>query len=171
MLREGAKINRSLLALANCINALVSMKKGLHIPYRDSKLTRLLKNSLEGTAVSVMIANISCASGQFDESRETLLYANRAKNIKITEGAAKRILSVKKNQQYQKMVNHLKMELRDMKMSLSNTINAAPSPHADEDYDDSFEGPIVVPVPGDDTQYPPSPGTPPPLLSPRSLSC
>lgn len=123
MLREGAKINRSLLALANCINALVSQKKGLHIPYRDSKLTRLLKESLGGGAVSVMIANISSASGQFDESRETLLYANRAKNIKISEAASKRI-SV--NQlQYQQVVLDLKMELRDLKQTLSSTIKLA----------------------------------------------
>jgi len=57
---------------------------GLYIPYRDSKLTRLLKDSLGGGsgAHTVMIANVSCASSQFDETRETLLYANRAKNIK-----------------------------------------------------------------------------------------
>jgi len=47
-LREGAKINRSLLALANCINALGKKSKGRYIPYRDSKLTRLLRDSLGG---------------------------------------------------------------------------------------------------------------------------
>jgi kinesin family protein 18/19 len=56
---EGANINRSLLALGNCINALVEMHKGvgkIHIPYRDSKLTRLLKDSLGGNCRTVMIA-------------------------------------------------------------------------------------------------------------------
>lgn len=62
-LREGAKINRSLLALANCINALGDKaKKGFFVPYRDSKLTRLLKDSLGGNCKTVMIANISPSS-------------------------------------------------------------------------------------------------------------
>lgn len=62
-LREGAKINRSLLALANCINALGDKtKKGIFVPFRDSKLTRLLKDSLGGNCKTVMIANISPAS-------------------------------------------------------------------------------------------------------------
>lgn len=65
-LMEGAKINRSLLALANCINALGDKnKKGFFVPYRDSKLTRLLKDSLGGNCKTVMIANISPASSQF----------------------------------------------------------------------------------------------------------
>lgn len=63
---EGAKINRSLLALANCINALGDKnKKGFFVPYRDSKLTRLLKDSLGGNCKTVMITNISPASSQF----------------------------------------------------------------------------------------------------------
>lgn len=64
---EGAKINRSLLALANCINALGDKsKKGFFVPYRDSKLTRLLKDSLGGNCKTVMIANVSPASAQFE---------------------------------------------------------------------------------------------------------
>ena len=62
-LREGAKINRSLLSLANCINALGdNSKKGTFVPYRDSKLTRMLKDSLGGNSKTIMIANISPAS-------------------------------------------------------------------------------------------------------------
>ena len=57
-LNEGANINRSLLALANCINALASDRGG-HVPYRDSKLTRLLKDSLGGNCRTMMIANVS----------------------------------------------------------------------------------------------------------------
>ncbi len=65
-MREGAKINRSLLALANCINALGEKnKKGFFVPYRDSKLTRLLKDSLGGNCRTVMIANISPAAGGY----------------------------------------------------------------------------------------------------------
>jgi kinesin family protein 18/19 len=62
-LREGAKINTSLLSLANCINALGDKrKKGTFVPYRDSKLTRMLKDSLGGNSRTIMIANISPAN-------------------------------------------------------------------------------------------------------------
>ena len=62
-LREGAKINTSLLALANCINALGDKtKKGSFVPFRDSKLTRMLKDSLGGNCKTVMIATVSPAS-------------------------------------------------------------------------------------------------------------
>ncbi|NWS98151.1 KIF19 protein, partial [Mionectes macconnelli] len=83
-MKEGAHINRSLLALGNCINAL-SEKGGSRaqfVNFRDSKLTRLLKDSLGGNSRTVMIAHISPASSSFEESRMTLIYAYRAKNIK-----------------------------------------------------------------------------------------
>ncbi|XP_053721433.1 kinesin-like protein KIF18A isoform X2 [Synchiropus splendidus] len=82
-LREGANINRSLLALGNVINALADPKsKKMHIPYRDSKLTRLLKDSLGGNCRTVMIANVSPSSLSYDDTHNTLKYANRAKEIK-----------------------------------------------------------------------------------------
>ena len=81
-LREGAKINQSLLALANCINALGDKtKKGAFVPYRDSKLTRMLKDSLGGNCRTVMLVTTSPSSSQFEETINTLKYANRAKNI------------------------------------------------------------------------------------------
>lgn len=82
---EGANINRSLLALGNCINALhenTMKNKENYIPYRDSKLTRLLKDSLGGNCRTVMIANIAGSHSNFEETHNTLKYANRAKNIK-----------------------------------------------------------------------------------------
>ncbi|XP_076447209.1 kinesin-like protein KIF19 [Babylonia areolata] len=79
---EGAHINRSLLALGNCINALSDKNGPRYINYRDSKLTRLLKDALGGNCKTVMIAHISPASTQFEESRNTLVYADRAKHIK-----------------------------------------------------------------------------------------
>ena len=87
-LLEGAKINQSLLALANCINALFQHDKArsgtkVHIPFRDSKLTRLLKDSLGGTCNTVMIACIAPTFKAYDDTLNTLVYANRAKNIKI----------------------------------------------------------------------------------------
>lgn len=84
-LREGANINRSLLALGNVINALADPKsKKAHIPYRDSKLTRILKDSLGGNCRTVMIANVSPSSKSYDDTHNTLKYANRAKEIKST---------------------------------------------------------------------------------------
>uniref|UniRef100_A0A7N8YC36 Kinesin-like protein n=1 Tax=Mastacembelus armatus TaxID=205130 RepID=A0A7N8YC36_9TELE len=83
--REGANINRSLLALGNVINALADPKsKKAHIPYRDSKLTRILKDSLGGNCRTVMIANVSPSSKSYDDTHNTLKYANRAKEIKST---------------------------------------------------------------------------------------
>ncbi|ESP03922.1 hypothetical protein LOTGIDRAFT_110046, partial [Lottia gigantea] len=79
---EGAHINRSLLALGNCINALSEKNGSRYINYRDSKLTRLLKDALGGNCKTVMIAHISPASLNFEESRNTLVYADRAKHIK-----------------------------------------------------------------------------------------
>ncbi|XP_072527593.1 kinesin-like protein KIF18A [Salminus brasiliensis] len=84
-LREGANINRSLLALGNVINTLADPKsKKTHIPYRDSKLTRLLKDSLGGNCRTVMIANVSPSSTSYEDTHNTLKYANRAKEIKST---------------------------------------------------------------------------------------
>ncbi|KAJ1426240.1 kinesin-like protein, partial [Ochromonadaceae sp. CCMP2298] len=80
-LKEANKINLSLTALGNVITALVDAKSS-HIPYRDSKLTRLLQNSLGGNAKTVMCANCGPADYNFDETISTLRYANRAKNIK-----------------------------------------------------------------------------------------
>ncbi|KAL3841790.1 hypothetical protein ACJMK2_019899 [Sinanodonta woodiana] len=80
-LKEATKINLSLSALGNVISALVD-GKSTHIPYRDSKLTRLLQDSLGGNARTVMVANIGPASYNYDESLGTLRYANRAKDIK-----------------------------------------------------------------------------------------
>ncbi len=75
-LKEGAKINQSLLALANCINALGNKsKKGNFISYWDSKLTRLLKDSLGGNCWTLMIVTISPSSHYFDETINTLKYA------------------------------------------------------------------------------------------------
>lgn len=80
-LLEGANINKSLLALGGCINALCDPRKRNHVPYRNSKLTRLLKFSLGGNCKTVMIVCVSPSSAHFDETQNTLRYANRAKNI------------------------------------------------------------------------------------------
>lgn len=79
-LREATKINLSLSALGNVISALVD-GRSKHIPYRDSKLTRLLQDSLGGNTRTLMIACLSPADNNYEESLSTLRYANRAKSI------------------------------------------------------------------------------------------
>ncbi|XP_071104512.1 osmotic avoidance abnormal protein 3-like isoform X1 [Haliotis cracherodii] len=80
-LKEATKINLSLSALGNVISALVD-GKSKHIPYRDSKLTRLLQDSLGGNTKTMMVACLSPADNNYEETISTLRYANRAKNIK-----------------------------------------------------------------------------------------
>lgn len=113
-LQEGASINKSLLALANCINALAenssvtstsntqggtAPKKLTNVKYRDSKLTHLLKSSLEGNCNLIMIANINPSDSTYEDSHNTLKYANRAKNIKVNPIANKEIVN-KDNQNW-----------------------------------------------------------------------
>src|SRR5205085_3578184 len=83
--KEGISINSGLSALGNVISALgdpTKAKHTTHIPYRDSKLTRLLQDSLGGNAQTLMIACVSSAEYNISETVNTLKYANRARNIK-----------------------------------------------------------------------------------------
>ncbi|XP_072510408.1 kinesin-like protein KIF21A isoform X7 [Notamacropus eugenii] len=81
--KEGISINCGLLALGNVISALGDKsKRATHVPYRDSKLTRLLQDSLGGNSQTVMIACVSPSDRDFMETLNTLKYANRARNIK-----------------------------------------------------------------------------------------
>ncbi|KDE06529.1 hypothetical protein MVLG_03178 [Microbotryum lychnidis-dioicae p1A1 Lamole] len=81
--KEGISINAGLLALGNVISALGDpSKKSTHVPYRDSKLTRLLQDSLGGNAHTMMIACVSPTELNLNESLSTVKYANRARNIK-----------------------------------------------------------------------------------------
>lgn len=81
--KEGININAGLHALGNVISALGDLsKRGTHVPYRDSKLTRLLQDSLGGNATTLMIACASPVEFNISETLNTLQYANRARNIK-----------------------------------------------------------------------------------------
>ncbi|KDR06177.1 kinesin-like protein KIF18A [Zootermopsis nevadensis] len=112
---EGSNINKSLLALGNCINSLAGGLK--HIPYRDSKLTRLLKDSLGGNCQTVMIANVSPSSNSYEDTYNTLKYATRAKKIK--QMIKKNIVSVQLNAaQYSKVVESLTAENEELKLKL-----------------------------------------------------
>ncbi|KAJ5933923.1 hypothetical protein N7454_006252 [Penicillium verhagenii] len=118
-LLEGANINKSLLALGSCINALCDSRKRNHIPYRNSKLTRLLKFALGGNCKTVMIVCVSPSSQHFDETQNTLRYANRAKNIqtKVTRNVFNVNRHVKdflvKIDEQMKLINELKAQQKD----------------------------------------------------------
>nr|XP_012568910.1 kinesin-like protein KIN-8A isoform X2 [Cicer arietinum] len=115
---EGANINRSLLALSSCINALVEGKK--HIPYRNSKLTQLLKDSLGGKCRTVMIANISSSNLSSGETQNTLHWADRAKMIRTKANDANEdLLPVTETGTDQaKLVLELQKENRELRMQL-----------------------------------------------------
>uniref|UniRef100_A0AAX7TR36 Kinesin motor domain-containing protein n=1 Tax=Astatotilapia calliptera TaxID=8154 RepID=A0AAX7TR36_ASTCA len=82
-LKEGISINRGLLSLGNVISALGDeSKKNTFVPYRDSKLTRLLQDSLGGNSHTLMIACVSPADSNMEETINTLRYADRARKIK-----------------------------------------------------------------------------------------
>ena len=118
-LMEGANINKSLLALGSCINALCDPRKKNHVPYRNSKLTRLLKFSLGGNCKTVMIVCVSPSSQHFDETQNTLRYANRAKNIqtKVTRNVYNVNRHVKdflvKIDEQIVLINELKVQQKD----------------------------------------------------------
>ncbi|ONK69719.1 uncharacterized protein A4U43_C05F26010 [Asparagus officinalis] len=140
---EGANINRSLLALSSCINALVEGKK--HIPYRNSKLTQLLKDSLGGPCNTVMIANISPSSLSFSETQNTLHWADRAKEIKTKTSTmneevtlmpesetdqTKLVLELQKenSELRQQLVRHQQKLLTLQAQSLASNSSPSPSP-------------------------------------------
>lgn len=110
-LEESKKINASLSALGNVIAALTDRKERAHIPYRDSKLTRILEDSLGGNCKTTMMCMISPAMEAFAESLSTLKFANRAKNIKnqavVNEDADQRTLLRK----YERELRRLRAEL------------------------------------------------------------
>ncbi|RHY93029.1 hypothetical protein DYB35_002047, partial [Aphanomyces astaci] len=150
-LLEGANINRSLLALGNCINALgEKANRGAFVPYRDSKLTRLLKDSLGGNCRTVMIANISMSVLSFEETVNTLKYhgilpsssvhnagshheaqrryANRAKNIKTT--VTRNVLNVNHHiSEYVSLIANLRQEITNLKAQMTQQGIPSPSSH------------------------------------------
>ncbi|XP_072212982.1 kinesin-like protein KIF18B [Excalfactoria chinensis] len=124
-LREGANINRSLLALINVINALADAKsKKTHIPYRDSKLTRLLKDSIGGNCRTIMIAAVSPSSLAYEDTYNTLKYANRAKEIKLS--LKSNVLSLDCHiSKYAMICEQLKTEVADLQAKLRAYEDAA----------------------------------------------
>ena len=120
-LLECANINRSLLALGNCITALADNangRRGVFVPYRDSKLTRLLKDSLGGNCRTVMITNVSPNHLNYEDTRNSLKYANRAKNIQ-TDINSNRTTVSHHISNYNEIISELKSVVYDLKGKLS----------------------------------------------------
>ncbi|EJF61268.1 kinesin-domain-containing protein [Dichomitus squalens LYAD-421 SS1] len=117
---EGANINKSLLALGNCINALCESGGAIrHVPYRNSKLTRLLKFSLGGNCKTVMIVCVAPTSAHFDDTHNTLIYAERATKIK-TKVITRNVVNVDRHVgQYVEAINRLNLEVAELKEKLA----------------------------------------------------
>eukprot|EP00798_Chlamydomonas_sp_ICE-L_P008275 gene8275-1544_t len=115
-LKEGIHINRGLLALGNVINAIVDNHK--HVPYRDSKLTRLLQDSLGGNSRTVMIACVSPADINYEESLNTLRYADRARHIR-NKPTVNRDPVAAQVAALQQQVSHLRSENTALKKALA----------------------------------------------------
>ncbi|KAE9967058.1 hypothetical protein EG328_008433 [Venturia inaequalis] len=132
-LKEGAEINRSLSTLGRVISALADAgstktKKGHQVPYRDSVLTWLLKDSLGGNSLTAMIAAISPADINFDETLSTLRYADSAKRIKNH--------AVVNEDPNARMIRELKEELAQLRAKLTGggTAGTSPSANVEEQY-------------------------------------
>lgn len=132
--KEGITINLSLSALSNVISALVDGRAKRHIPYRDSKLTRLLQDSLGGNARTVMVANIGPSSYNYEETLTTLRYASRAKNIKnkprVNEDPKDTLLK-----DFQAEIERLRAQLeerRRLRLTASSMSTAPSSSSADQ---------------------------------------
>lgn len=128
-LNEGANINKSLLALGNCINALCDPRRRHHVPYRNLKLTRLLKFSLGGNCKTVMIVCISPLSLHYDETLNTLKYADRAKEIKT------KVIRNRRNMDrhvgsYLKMITEQKQEIEELRLREERVVKTAIERHA-----------------------------------------
>lgn len=123
--KESVNINQGLLALGNVISALGDDKRrigtaggSVHVPYRDSKLTRLLQDSLGGNARTLMIACVSPASVNFEETLNTLKYANRAKNIKNKPIVNDRLASEEERMRNDKAMTRMKEEIANLQTQL-----------------------------------------------------
>lgn len=129
-MNEGANINKSLLALGNCINALCDPRRRNHVPYRDSKLTRLLKFSLGGNCKTVMIVCVSPSSQHYDETLNTLKYADRAKEIKTKLIRNQHNLD-RHVGSYLKMITEQKQEIEELRARESKVVDIAISKRKD----------------------------------------
>lgn len=111
-MKELARINQSLSCLSNCISALQEKPKREHIPYRDSKLTRLLQDSLNGNSYTSIILTLSGHPDAYNETFSTLQFANRAMNIVIPTPIKAEAATI--NEKYAFMIQELQFEVEKL---------------------------------------------------------
>uniref|UniRef100_A0A0E0AYI9 Kinesin-like protein n=1 Tax=Oryza glumipatula TaxID=40148 RepID=A0A0E0AYI9_9ORYZ len=122
-LKEGSHINRSLLTLGKVVRQLSKGRNG-HIPYRDSKLTRILQSSLGGNARTAIICTMSPARSHIEQSRNTLLFATCAKEV-VTNAQVNVVMSDKA------LVKHLQRELERLQSEIKFPAPASCTTHAE----------------------------------------
>ncbi|PIA53164.1 hypothetical protein AQUCO_00900041v1 [Aquilegia coerulea] len=127
--KEGSYINKSLLTLGTVISKLTD-GRSTHIPYRDSKLTRLLQSSLSGHGRVSLICNVTPSSSNSEETHNTLKFAHRAKHIEIQAAQNKIIDEKSLIKKYQNEISSLKEELEQLKRGM---VSASPVKAVGED--------------------------------------
>ncbi|XP_065881166.1 kinesin-like protein KIN-7C, mitochondrial [Euphorbia lathyris] len=115
--KEGSYINKSLLSLGTVISKLTD-DKSTHIPYRDSKLTRLLQSSLSGHGRISLICTVTPASSNSEETHNTLKFAHRSKHVEIRASQNKIMDEKSLIKKYQKEISCLKQELQQVKRGI-----------------------------------------------------
>ncbi|XP_076790948.1 kinesin-like protein KIF12 isoform X4 [Arvicanthis niloticus] len=129
LMLEANSINRSLLALGHCISLLLDpQKKQSHIPFRDSKLTKLLADSLGGRGVTLMVACVSPSAQCLPETLSTLRYASRAQRI-TTRPQGPKSPGAKPPQQVEAELLQLQEENRNLRLQLDQMHTRAPGTH------------------------------------------
>ena len=117
---ESYYINKSLLALSSCMQSLCkNSNNNNYIPFRDSKLTRVLKDSLSGNSKVVMIANVSPSIISFEQTMYTIKFCNNVKNLKLEpkKNMEMKVIRIKK---YENIINNLKNQIIDIKNEMIN---------------------------------------------------
>lgn len=129
LMLEANSINRSLLALGHCISLLLDpQRKHSHIPFRDSKLTKLLADSLGGHGVTLMVACVSPSAQSLPETLSTLRYASRAQRV-TTRPQGPKPPGAKPPQQVEAELLRLQEENHHLRLQLDQTQTKAPGAH------------------------------------------
>lgn len=118
--KESVSINSGLLALSKVIMSLSENNPKTYVPYRDSKLTRLLKDSLNGNSITLIIACISASEFNYEETLNTLNYASFAKSIKISPMINFNYGNNFNKEKYEEIINKLKTENFELKRKIEN---------------------------------------------------
>lgn len=128
--KEGSYINKSLLTLGTVISKLTD-EKATHVPYRDSKLTRLLQSSLSGHGRVSLICTVTPASSNSEETHNTLKFAHRSKQVEIKASQNKIMDEKSLIKKYQKEISCLKQELHQLKRGMMESPYMAASTQED----------------------------------------